>query len=153
MAQLVLLLQPAQPQRMLVQRREHDAFADAALHGFDREVQRRERSTPRFVRAFTEWRRRAAEPVLREQRDAAGLEAHAVQIVHGQSVKLGAGNRFARGQHHGVGDQQQVGRLQIAPACKQFDGHLGADTGRVAEQHGEPWALFVGHGVFLVGFR
>ncbi|MDT4869203.1 hypothetical protein FQZ97_1042220 [compost metagenome] len=122
---------------MLVERREEDRVGLAALHGRGGELERLEGGAARGLVRLAEHRLPALHPVVRQQGGAAVLEAQVVESIDPERIELHARRALARGQHHGVGDQQHARGVQVALAREQLHGHLGADAAGVAEQYGD----------------
>jgi hypothetical protein len=135
-AQLVLVPKAAQAQRVLVEWREDDAVDQAAAHRFGGQLHGLEGGLARMRVRLAQHRRLAGQGVLHQQARAAGFEAQGVQAFQPQRVERGAvaGDALAALQHQRIGDQQQLGRLEIGHAAQQLDRHLGADAARVAGQ-------------------
>jgi hypothetical protein len=136
-AQFILVGQPAQAQRMLVQRREQDGLGLAPLHRLGRQFQRLHAGGSGNGVGFGQHRSPAVHEVARQQGDAAGFETQIVQAVAHHGIEPLSGNPFAFRQQRRIGDQQHLGDLHIGGARQQLDRHFGTDAAGIAQQHGD----------------
>jgi hypothetical protein len=134
-AQFVLLRKPAQAQRMLVERREHDRVGRALLHGLAGQLERLHRAAAGCLGGLAQRRLDAAQRVVAPPADLAGGQRRVGPLQRHQRQRH-AGLALAGGQHHGVGDQQHGGRRARRRVGQQAHRHLRAHSAGITRQHG-----------------
>ena len=133
-AQLVLVGQPGQAHRALVERREQDTVDVAGLDRAARQFQAGKHGLAGSGRHLADFDLTGGDARVRHKGGAPGRAMRAFDGLGPGRVQRDARGLFTQGQHRRVGHDDALGALQVGRARQQLDRQLGADAAGVAEE-------------------
>ena len=136
-AQLVLLRHSGEAHRVFVERCEYDTVDVAALRRVGRDRKRSQRRAAAIDRCATRRDGGRRDQVDCNERRTAGDERELVRSAR-QRFNRAARDALARFEYFRIGVDGDVGVRERIRSRKQFDGDLGTDAIRVAQQYGQP---------------